>query len=217
MAAATSTTPRRVDGRCAPRPTGRWPRARSDERRGAAGCRTGGAPGRRRAAPPARGRPRGAAVARRTCPPIVVFVGVDRRSGSSRSARSTSRRFVFPKPSAIVAALQANWCDGLRRSCRRRSRRSRRRSAGCSSGRSPASLVAFVDGPLRDRPRTSCCRSAIAASAVPIIAFAPLINNWFGRAQPAVEDDDGRRARVLPGHGQRDPRPRPRSSRRRSS
>ena len=33
---------------------------------------------------------------------------------------------------------------------------------------------------------------AIAANAVPIIAFAPITNQWFGAAQQDVEDGDRR-------------------------
>ena len=40
---------------------------------------------------------------------------------------------------------------------------------------------------------------AIAANAVPIIAFAPITNAWFGAAQPALEDGDRRRPLLLPG------------------
>ena len=54
---------------------------------------------------------------------------------------------------------------------------------------------------------------AVGANAVPIIAFAPLMNNWFGAAQPALEDDDGRGPRLLPGDGQRARAGSPRSSR----
>ena len=39
---------------------------------------------------------------------------------------------------------------------------------------------------------------AIAANAIPIIAFAPITNAWFGHAQPVVEDRDRRGALLLP-------------------
>ena len=58
---------------------------------------------------------------------------------------------------------------------------------------------------------------AVAANAVPIIAFAPLMNNWFGVAQPPVQGPDGRGPGLLPGHGQRRPAASSRSSRLRSS
>ena len=44
-------------------------------------------------------------------------------------------------------------------------------------------LVAFATA--RWLPRaTCCCRSPIASSAVPIIAVAPILNNWFGVLNP---------------------------------
>ena len=168
------------------------------------------------------GRP--GAVARRTrrwlrtvrfyLPAVVVFVGGDRRSGSSSSARRTCRRSSCPQPTAIVAALQENWAAG--------------RFALAPSAQ--ATLIEAVGGLVigtvagRRRRRSLTARwltaraallpLAVAASAIPIIAFAPLMNNWFGVAQPALEDDDGRGARLLPGHGQRHPRPRPGRARR---
>ena len=88
-----------------------------------------------------------------------------------------------------------------------------RRSAAWSSAPSRASLVAFAAARWATRPRRRCCPLAIAASAIPIIAFAPLMNNWFGVLNPLSKMMMAARARVLPGHGQRDPRPGRRSSR----
>ena len=47
---------------------------------------------------------------------------------------------------------------------------------------------------------------AVAASSVPILAFAPLFNNWFGLGQPAVQGDDRGRPVLLPGDDQHRPR-----------
>ena len=48
---------------------------------------------------------------------------------------------------------------------------------------------------------------AIGASAIPLVAIAPIMNNWFGLAEPALDDDDGGAAGVLPHRHQRHPRP----------
>ena len=39
---------------------------------------------------------------------------------------------------------------------------------------------------------------AIAANAIPIIAFAPITNNWFGLLNPHLEDGHRRRPLLLP-------------------
>ena len=43
---------------------------------------------------------------------------------------------------------------------------------------------------------------AIAANAIPIIAFAPIFNAWFDPLSPALEDGDRGRPLLLPGDGQ---------------
>ena len=58
---------------------------------------------------------------------------------------------------------------------------------------------------------------AVAANAIPIIAFAPIMNNWFGLAESVLEDGDRRRALLLPGDDQHAARPDLGRIRRRSS
>ena len=105
-----------------------------------------------------------------------------------------------PVPAAALGDRDAP--GGAGRAAHRHAGRPRRRVRRRALGRPPAA---------------SCCRSRSAASAVPIIAFAPLINNWFGLINPLSKVTDGRGARVLPGDGQRDSAASPTSSRRRSS
>ena len=50
---------------------------------------------------------------------------------------------------------------------------------------------------------------AIGASAVPIIAVAPILNNWFGVLNPLSKMMIVAAAGLLPGHRQRDARPDP--------
>ena len=158
------------------RSTGRWPREGSGD------------------APPRRARPRrrrrpgraGGAGARIRfyLPAVVVFVGGDRRSGSWSSATST--------------------CAASR--CRPPPRSSRRSSRTGPAGRWPlgkaaaATLFEAVGGlVIGTVARASSSRSltarfatarelllplAVGASAIPIIAFAPLMNNWFGVLNP---------------------------------
>ena len=145
--------------------------------------RPAGDPAARRAAVGAAG-PRPARTAGSTC----------RRSSSSSAVivawelivagARTSQSFVLPKPSAIVAALAANWASGrfallpsAHGDAPRGARRARR------SGRSPASPSR---SPRRagSTARASLLPLAIAANAIPIIAFAPLMNNWFGLLNP---------------------------------
>ena len=81
-----------------------------------------------------------------------------------------------------------------------------RRSAGCSSG-----VVARHAGrprgrALGDAPARLLLPVAIGASAIPIIAFAPITINWFGPEsllpRMTIVAADG----LLPGHGQHHPR-----------
>ena len=162
----------------------------------------------RRARRARRGRRAGHGASATTRRPSLVFVAAIVALGGRRPLAAPSGRFILPAPSAIVAALGENW--------------SRRSLAAAPSA--PATLFEAVGGLVIGTvagvlvafatARWATARDvllplAIAASAVPIIAFAPLMNNWFGVAQPAVEDDDGGGAGLLPGHGQRDPRPDP--------
>ena len=165
------------------------------------------------------GRRGGSAAWRRrlvdTCPPSSSSSPRSSR-GSWRSARSNLQHFVFPKPSAILVALQANWTDGRFPLLPSAIATLQEALLGLLIGTLAGLAVAFVAARFVTA-RGVLLPLAVAANAVPIIAFAPLINNWFGADQPALEGPDGRGARVLPGDGERAPRPRPTSSRRRSS
>ena len=49
---------------------------------------------------------------------------------------------------------------------------------------------------------------AIGASAIPLVAAAPIIDRLVRPAEPALDDDDGGAHQLLPDHDQRHPRPR---------
>ena len=141
-----------------------------------------GAVGRPAAGSPDAGaarRARRAAGPASTCPAVVVAVaGLVLWEAIVRSLQL--RAFILPAPSAILSALIDNW-NGDRfplwksaqsHALRGRRRVHHRRRPPASSSRSLAAAgrgCARVLLPL-----------AVAASAIPIIAFAPLFNTWFG-------------------------------------
>jgi len=89
------------------------------------------------------------------------------------------QRFLLPKPTEIVSALVDNWhvlwSAGLFTF--------REAVGGFAIGSGMAVLVAVA---LSRFPRVgrALLPYAVAANAVPIIAFAPIMNNWFGLLNP---------------------------------
>jgi NitT/TauT family transport system permease protein len=93
------------------------------------------------------------------------------------------RTFVLPKPSAIVTALVQNWNDprfGLFASARATLFEA---VGGLAIGTVAGVLVAFATSRWVTA-RGVLLPLAVAANAIPIIAFAPLMNNWFGVLNP---------------------------------
>jgi NitT/TauT family transport system permease protein len=91
--------------------------------------------------------------------------------------------FVFPRPSAILAALQANWAGGRFALLPAALATLQEAVIGLAIGTTAGLVVAFVSA------RWATARGillplAVAANAIPIIAFAPLLNNWFGLLNP---------------------------------
>lgn len=111
-------------------------------------------------------------------PAFLVFVGVI-AAWEYAVAVLGLRAFILPRPSAIFAALGDNWTSerfGLYASIRTTLLEA---TVGLLVGTVVGVGVAFATS------RWTTARSvllplAIAANAVPIIAFAPLVNNWFG-------------------------------------
>ena len=119
-----------------------------------------------------------AAELREWAPPVLLFVGF--LVAWELIVRVFAiEQFVLPSPIAIAEA----WVTLPARAVRGGELhvpRDRRRA--WSSGRPPGSR----SGPSRPaigRCRTRSCRSRSRASSVPILAFAPLFNNWFGLDQ----------------------------------
>ena len=91
--------------------------------------------------------------------------------------------FILPKPSAIVAALQANWGGGRFAMLPSAQATLLEALGGLVIGTLAGVGVAFVTARWVTA-RSALLPLAIAAGAVPIIAVAPLMNNWFGVLSP---------------------------------
>jgi NitT/TauT family transport system permease protein len=90
------------------------------------------------------------------------------------------QRFILPPPSAILAALGSE-ADLLRRSALATLSEA---VGGLLVGTTLGLLVAFVSARFASF-RDALLPVAVAANAVPIIALAPVFNNWFGIINPA--------------------------------
>jgi NitT/TauT family transport system permease protein len=91
--------------------------------------------------------------------------------------------FVFPKPSAILAALQANWGQGRFALAPSAQATLVEALGGLAIGTVAGVAVAFATARWVSA-RAALLPLAVAANAIPIIAFAPLMNNWFGVLNP---------------------------------
>ena len=91
--------------------------------------------------------------------------------------------FIFPKPTAILAALQANWGQGPFALAPSAQATLVEALGGLAIGTLAGVLVAFATARWVSA-RAALLPLAVAANAIPIIAFAPLMNNWFGVLSP---------------------------------
>jgi NitT/TauT family transport system permease protein len=91
--------------------------------------------------------------------------------------------FLIPKPSAIVAALEANWSGGRFPLLPSAIATLQEAVLGLAIGTVAGVAVAFASARWLTA-RGILLPLAVAANAVPIIAFAPLLNNWFGLLNP---------------------------------
>lgn len=142
------------------------------------------------------GRPTGAAGsaggsgrARRTVrafrfylPAVVVFVGGIILWELAVGALNL-RAFIFPKPSAILAALGENWAAGRFALAPSAQATLIEAFGGLAIGTAAGVVVAFSTARWLTA-RAALLPLAVAANAIPIIAFAPLLNNWFGVLNP---------------------------------
>jgi NitT/TauT family transport system permease protein len=91
--------------------------------------------------------------------------------------------FILPKPSAIVAALQENWGAGRFAMVPSAQATLLEALGGLVIGTVAGVAVAFVMARWISA-RAALMPLAVAAGAIPIIAIAPLMNNWFGVLSP---------------------------------
>jgi NitT/TauT family transport system permease protein len=93
------------------------------------------------------------------------------------------RGFPLPPPSDIMAALQENWTAGRWPLLKAATATLYEAVGGLAIGTLAGVVVAFLTARFTTA-RELLVPLAIGASAVPIIAFAPLMNNWFGVLNP---------------------------------
>ena len=129
-------------------------------------------------------RERGSAISRlgrqirAQLPAIVVFVTV-LVSWEVFVAAANLQQFVLPRPSAIFTAFVAEW-NTLRIAATNTLYEA---LGGLVIGVTAGVLTAFAVSRW-DRVREAVLPIAIGASAVPIIAAAPIMSNWFGILNP---------------------------------
>jgi NitT/TauT family transport system permease protein len=90
--------------------------------------------------------------------------------------------FILPAPSAIWSALVDNWSSGYRIFPAAQVTVFEA-LGGLAVGVAAGLLVAFIVSRW-GRARDAILPVAVAVNAIPIIAFAPLANNWFGILSP---------------------------------
>lgn len=115
-------------------------------------------------------------------PALVVFAGVI-VAWEVLVGAANLQAFILPKPSAIVAALQENWGGGRFALLPSAQATLVEAVGGLVIGTIGGVLVAFVTARWVTA-RAALMPLAVAAGAVPIIALAPLMNNWFGVLSP---------------------------------
>ena len=93
------------------------------------------------------------------------------------------KAFIFPQPSAIFAALRANWLSPQFPLFVSAQSTLFEAAGGLVIGTGAGIVVAFISSRWATT-RGVLLPIAVAANAVPIIAFAPLFNNWFGVLSP---------------------------------
>ena len=128
---------------------------------------------------------RGRRISRRTAdllPPMLVFIGVIVFWELSVTLLDL-RDFLFPRPTAIARALVDNWSSGTYAMFPSWQATILEAIGGLIIGTVAGVVVALITSRWISA-RDALMPLAIGASAVPIVAFAPLMNNWFGTLSP---------------------------------
>lgn len=93
------------------------------------------------------------------------------------------RAFILPRPSAIVTALADNWGGGRFALLPSWQATMLEAVGGLAIGTAAAVATAFLTARWATA-RNTLIPLGVAAGSIPIIAFAPLMNNWFGTLSP---------------------------------
>ncbi len=115
-------------------------------------------------------------------PTAVVFVGVIVFWELSVTALDL-KAFLFPRPSAIFQAVIDNWGGGPYSLLASWQATLVEAVGGLVIGTAAGLGAALVTSRFV-AARHALMPLAIAANAIPIVAFAPLMNNWFGTLSP---------------------------------
>lgn len=115
-------------------------------------------------------------------PAVVVFVGAIVLWELLVGALGL-RAFILPRPSAIVAALSDNWATGRFGLLPSWQATVLEAVGGLLIGTVAGVGTAFLTSRWATA-RNTLIPIGVAAGAIPIIAFAPLMNNWFGALSP---------------------------------
>ena len=115
-------------------------------------------------------------------PPLVTFAVVI-LGWELAASTLQSRPYVMPPPSAIVAALVANWSADRWPLFVSAQHTFFEALGGLAIGTGVGLAVAFAVSRWASA-RDAVLPLAIAANAIPVIAVAPIMNNWFGVLEP---------------------------------
>ena len=115
-------------------------------------------------------------------PAVIVFVGAIVLWELLVGALGL-RAFILPRPSAIVAALSENWATGRFGLLPSWQATVLEAVGGLLIGTVAGVGTAFLTSRWATA-RNTLIPIGVAAGAIPIIAFAPLMNNWFGALSP---------------------------------
>ena len=115
-------------------------------------------------------------------PAIIVLVGLFLILEFGLAAIQV-QSFLLPKPTTVAAALADNWGTGRFALLPSAMATLQEALIGLAIGTVAGLVVAFATARWASA-RGLLLPLAVAANAIPIIAFAPLLNNWFGLLNP---------------------------------